>query len=367
MDSLTFLLDGERGNATLVVQLPGSISRICNVCPYRLLERCPLLYHAFEQASHASLASIETSTLAAAVSFLRFLYTGDYYPAAGYASRLQCPLLIHAELYKIAEDFDVPELQVATYVSFMRETELACSLPAPPLALAETILFTYKHLASRRSRQEHSIVDTLLNYCISTFRYHRLGEDPQFRAIATQTPLFLQDLCQTNMKRGFEDEAATDVISFCNSVPTVTALTNKLLVHDIHHDLFSDLEESVVNADNEEEHNRDQLWDMTTDDTYELARRPKNVQNLPMELDSAASSDVEEGFTIVHRPRFNLHVSTDTKTSPTNDTNDTSSSPLEMITVALSDDDLMMETSPAMPAGNNWTLIHDLTDDWDLI
>ena len=64
----------------------------------------------------------------------------------------------------------------------------------------------YRHYASQKARRQHALVDTLLNYCISTFLAHRLGEEAEFLKIAADVPDFRQDLCRMNMERNFEDE-----------------------------------------------------------------------------------------------------------------------------------------------------------------
>lgn len=156
MADLDFLTDLARGDAVLLVFLPdSSVSRIHGVCPYRILDRCPLLYHAFEFGQGINQASIEASSLAVAAAFLRFLYTGNY--LADGDENAQSSILTHAEMCKLADDFDVPELQVQAYVNFMRETELSCSLPRPPIGLCEAIRLVYK-----RPAKQQSLIDTLL-------------------------------------------------------------------------------------------------------------------------------------------------------------------------------------------------------------
>jgi hypothetical protein len=211
MDDLTFLEDfgGDygAGNATLkVVLADGNVHHISDrISPYRLLDACPLLFHAFEYGSQSRLqASIEAPSRAAVISLLRYCYTGSYlYPGAEYAPIL---LLPHAEMYKMAEDFDVPELQLLAHGNFSVQIDCACSLPMPPQDLLETIRYVYLHFASPQSCQQQGLTHSLLNYCISNFLYHKLGDSVEFLEVARQIPEFRQDLCRTNMERNFQDD-----------------------------------------------------------------------------------------------------------------------------------------------------------------
>lgn len=205
MDDLDFLTQvaGGDATATLMVLLPDStVTQIRNVSPFRILEKCALLYHAFEFGAHSvRQASIEATSRRAVVSLLRFLYTGNYL-----AAEQQCSLLTHAEAFKVGEDYDVPELQVSAYVNFTRETEFSCSLSTPPPDLCDTVRFLYKYFADQQWRQQQSLLDTLLNYCLATFKYQGLGEREDFRQVVFDTPAFHRDLCRTSMNRDFQDE-----------------------------------------------------------------------------------------------------------------------------------------------------------------
>jgi hypothetical protein len=211
MDDLTFLeqLGREYGTdcATLKAVIAGG--QVCyisdRVSPYRLLDVCPLLYHAFEYGSQSRLqASIEAPSTASVVSLLRHCYTGSYLPSdSEYAPPF---LLLHAEVYKMAEDYDVPELQLLAHGNFSVQIDCACSLPTPPQDLLETIRFVYDYFATPQARQQQSLVHTLLNYCISMFQYHNLNESIDFLEVARQIPEFRQDLCRTNMERNFQDD-----------------------------------------------------------------------------------------------------------------------------------------------------------------
>jgi hypothetical protein len=217
MEDVSFLeyLGGDHSdnNATLkAVDGNGCVCHISDrVNPLQLLDKCPLLYHAFEYGFQGRLqASIEAPSRAAVIALLRYCYTGSYLPA--YAEDAPNLLLPHAHMYTMAEDFDIPELQLLAHGNFSVQIDCACSLPTPPQDLLQTIRYVYVHFASPQARQEHGLINTLLNYCISVFQYYKLGESVEFLDIVREIPDFRQDLCRTNMERNFQDE--------CKQVPS---------------------------------------------------------------------------------------------------------------------------------------------------
>lgn len=214
MDDLAFLdneyeLANENGSSDAILKavLPGGkVTHISGaISPYKFLETCPLLYHAFEYNSQKRLqANIEASSEAAVVSLTRYCYTGSY--LANEPDGDSILLLHHAETYKIAEDFDVPELQIMAHGNFSCQIEYACCLPSHPEDLLDTIRFIYRHFASDQARRDHNLVDTLLNYCVAVYLYHKLGESLDFLTAVHEIPAFRQDLCRTNVTRNFEDD-----------------------------------------------------------------------------------------------------------------------------------------------------------------
>ncbi|KAH8732581.1 hypothetical protein GQ44DRAFT_602730 [Phaeosphaeriaceae sp. PMI808] len=211
MEDLSFLdhLSEDYGSSDAILKAVVADGQVClisdRISPYRLLDSCPLLYHAFEYGYQSRLqASIEAPSRAAIISLLRYCYTGSYLPPGSeYAPILFLP---HAETYKIAEDLDVPELQLLAHGNFSVQVNCACSMPIPPDDLVETIRYVYTHFASSQSREQQGLARTLLNYCVSVFQYHGLGESVAFLDIAKQIPEFRQDLCRVNMERNFEDD-----------------------------------------------------------------------------------------------------------------------------------------------------------------
>lgn len=202
MDSLEFLQAFPPAGASITVTAPdGSVSTIHGVDPIIIGQRCPLLQLSFETSAYGSVkASIEASSVTVVTSFLRFLYLGEYMVWHDY-HETACSLLLHAELCRMADVFEVPELQVAAHANIIRETELSCSRPQPPIDLCAAIRFIYTHLSSQRP-----LIDTLLNYCLACFVYHGLGSDDTFRQLAFELTPFHRDLCRTNYHRMFKDE-----------------------------------------------------------------------------------------------------------------------------------------------------------------
>ncbi|KAJ4382011.1 hypothetical protein N0V86_002337 [Didymella sp. IMI 355093] len=218
MDNLTFFdeeLSNEYGTSDAILKavLPGGkvIHISNNVSPSKFLDTCPLLYYAFEYNAQSRLhANIEASSDTAVISLARYCYTGSY--LADEPDGDSVLLLQHAETYKIAEDFDVPELQIMAHGNFSCQIEYACCLPKHPKDLLDTIRFIYRHFASDEARRNHNLVDTLLNYCVAVYLYHKLGESLEFLTAVHEIPAFRQDLCRTNIVRNFEDDCAAEII-----------------------------------------------------------------------------------------------------------------------------------------------------------
>ncbi|CAI6340098.1 unnamed protein product [Periconia digitata] len=304
-DDLAFLIpdafDSDTG--TVIVLLPdNSVSHIYNVNPSIIKEQCPLLYHAFELGAYNfSQANIEATSRAAVVSLLRFLYTGSYITTAGSDT-----LLHHAVTFKIAQDFDVPALQVAAYANFNNKTELSSCYATPPADLSETIRFLYEHLASHQARLEHTLVDTLLHYCLSIFAYQQLGHSESFRQAVYDIPAFYKDLCRLSMERNFQDDGASELLQLPapKTIPEFKLDECNHIIHDFWQDpeddnamLIDDVEPTNANDNNH---------------FAALVHRPKNSTDMAFLPDSPSSAEEDYGFTLVHRPKSHGHGFDDT-------------------------------------------------------
>lgn len=204
MDDLDFLqVWSYVPTGTLTVILPdGSTSSIDGIDPNIIGLRCPLLALSFEDGARGrASSSIEVSSRTLAICFLRYLYGGEYLVFDKSGEEMPCSILLHAQLYRLAEIFDVPDLQVAAHINIMRETELSCSRPHSPDDLCEAIRYLYTHLSSQRP-----LIDTILHYCVSCFTQHRLATTPNFRQLAFELSAFHNDLARTNFQRNFEDD-----------------------------------------------------------------------------------------------------------------------------------------------------------------
>jgi hypothetical protein len=201
MADLDFLDLYPQGSATITILLPdGTVTRIDRLSPEVIAEKCPLLYYALDDGPQGDRqASIEAESQELVISFCRFLYTGNYLTFA--EENGSCSLMKHAAMYKMARDFDVPELEVSAHVRFLQETEMSCCVPYPPAGLCDAIRFVFEHLADQQP-----LIDTLLNYCVAMFKYHRLDTDHEFRQIAYDVPAFHKALCQTSLRRDFQDD-----------------------------------------------------------------------------------------------------------------------------------------------------------------
>ncbi|KAK7191364.1 hypothetical protein PSPO01_02673 [Paraphaeosphaeria sporulosa] len=313
MDDLNFLEQAAAADAsatsTLMVLLPdGSVVQIHNISRFALLDKCPLLYHAFEfrEFSEVEQASIEATSRSAVVSLLRFLYTGTYV-----SDPEEClgSLLPHAEAFKVAEDFDVPEFQVQAYVNFTRETEFACCNATPPSDLCETIRFIYEHFGGRNSNSdEHrSLLDTILNYCVSVFKYQLLGDRVDFRQTAFENFTFHQDLCRTSMRRNFEDDGANEIVQLpvCRPTPHSQATLLKRAIGDFQYEIFQDDEGPALEGNDTEGSSHTKKQE-PSHGGFTLVHRPRTLGGgatcSASDSDSESSSD-EFGFSLVHRPK----------------------------------------------------------------
>ncbi|KAH7400855.1 hypothetical protein DE146DRAFT_476758 [Phaeosphaeria sp. MPI-PUGE-AT-0046c] len=336
MEDTTFLDDlgddYDNSNATLkIVDFQGGVYNVSDrISPFRLLDKCPLLYHAFEYSSQGRLqASIEAPSRAGAIALLRYCYTGSYLPPGSEFAPIL--LLLHAQVYKIAEDFDMPELQLSAHGNFSVQVDCACSLPMAPQDLLETIRYVYIHLASSQARQQQGLVHTLLHYCISRFQYHRLGESTEFLEAVRQIPDFRQDLCRINMERNFEDSCAFEIIGLaldtlqpqCNHRPTILASRDLPEVMLYDKPASPPLAPTPVLT-----HIPNTGRGSVIESQSSLVHRPKlsvvNPTTSPSREDSVyeESSSEDEGFHMVYRPKpHNTLPLLDPRTIDTPDSN----------------------------------------------
>jgi hypothetical protein len=299
MDDLTFVnLHSQVGEAAITVFHPdGTNFGTIQFLDVEIInQRCPLLAMCFEDGSRGPHHCLEASSRALVVSFLRYIYTGDYMPDHIAAVDEPCSLLIHAELCRLGDVFEAPELMVQAHCNMIQATELACSQPHPPLDLHDAIRFIYGYLSEQRE-----LIDTILHYCISCFIQHGLANNEEFRRLAYELRPFHNDLCRTNFRRGFEDEGAIDIINLPvrEATPHSTIAEQKAALGDFLSELFGDW--TPVGTP--------QFGPtmLSPEPTYAIVHRPKKPLDHPTIYDSEDSisdgslSDTE-GFSLVHRP-----------------------------------------------------------------
>ncbi|KAF1978571.1 hypothetical protein BU23DRAFT_564153 [Bimuria novae-zelandiae CBS 107.79] len=390
MDDLSFLEQaatvGSSTAATLMVLLPdSSVIQIHNINTFTVLDKCPLLFHAFEFREYGDVqqACIEATSRSAVISLLRFLYTGTYL-----IDQDDClgSLLPHAEVFKIAEDFDVPELQVQSYVNFTRDTEFACCRATPPSDLCATIQFLYSHLAGRQSQEHQSLLDTLLNYCISVFTYQALHEQEDFRQTVFENPSFHQDLCKTSLKRNFEDDGASEIMQLpvCRPTPHSQAARLKRTLGDFQYEIWQEGEGPVVEPENSTgpakkrksilgaftlvhrpqhagahaTYSSSESESESSNDECTLAFRPKNVGGKPTTFggdnDPESSSD-ELGYEIIHHPKHECGPEPAPK--PTSNTADTCTQPVTFPSLQVAISPGPKDESSGSGSDEEWALV----------
>jgi hypothetical protein len=201
MDNLDFLQISPDGTAYLTVYTPDGANFTFERLDFDIISvTCPLLALCFEERPHGLHHSIEASSVELIARFLRYLYLAEYITTNYLGEEEPCSLLVHAELCRLGDLFDVPGLMVEAHCNIVRHTELSCSLPSPPTGLCAAIRFIYAFLSDQQQ-----LIDTILHYCVSCFLYHGLGRDETFKKTAYEVHQFHKDLCQTNFRRGFND------------------------------------------------------------------------------------------------------------------------------------------------------------------
>ncbi|EME77330.1 uncharacterized protein MYCFIDRAFT_146670 [Pseudocercospora fijiensis CIRAD86] len=204
---MSFLHCFPKGNATITyLNDLGDMESISDLSPCIIEERSFLLAQAFEDSTTGPQLHLEPLTPLSARPFLQYLYTGVYnLPTANGESFQDVPtsLLVHCQLYRLADIYDLPELKTAANLNIIRQCEFGCSSPDKPIDLCAAIEYMYRNM-----RESANVIDTITNYCVTCFLSHRLADDFEFRRMAYDLRPFHQDLCKVSMSRQFEDESS---------------------------------------------------------------------------------------------------------------------------------------------------------------
>ncbi|KXS94152.1 hypothetical protein AC578_11142 [Pseudocercospora eumusae] len=208
---MSFLAWFPKGNATITyLNDLGDMESISDLNPWIIEERSLLLAQAFEESNTGPQLHLEPLTPLSARPFLQYLYTGAYsLPTANGEPFRDVPtsLLVHCQLYRLADIYDLTELKTQANLNIIRQCEFACSSPDKPIDLCAAIEYMYKNMP-----ESANVIDTLTNYCVTCFLSHGLADDFEFRRLAYDLRPFHQELCKVSMNRQFEDEDTAQAI-----------------------------------------------------------------------------------------------------------------------------------------------------------
>ncbi|KAL9096755.1 MAG: hypothetical protein Q9165_001243 [Trypethelium subeluteriae] len=298
MDDLEFLRLKPAGQASLTVTFAdGVVSTIDYINLEVIAERCPVLAFAFEPGPRGFKYSIEETSLSIVASFLRFLYLGDYSCLDTDGFPKPCSLLLHVQMCHMGEIYDVPDLSSLARVNIIHETQTSCSYPDPPIELSEAIRFLYTTLP-----HQQPLIDTILHYCVSCFKQHRLDADEEFCRLAYELEPFYKDLFKMNLQRGFEDEGATSIVRLPDCKPQPPSDNFRDLIYELFGCWPEDGQTTPRAASR-----RPTETDSSSDERpICLVHRPRNPFSDSAAVsssDSEASATEDEGFTLVYRPK----------------------------------------------------------------
>lgn len=210
MDDLTFLQQsgaaGEARSGTLIVQhadCPKEV--ISNIDVSIVEEACPLLAEAFEPSRHSNICYIDDARPIAALAFLRWTYTLNYLPP--HLDAVDCPLLAHLEVYRLAHNFAVEPLRDQAYVAIAQTFDAACYTKKRPKELIDAVRFAYAHY-----KEDVKLLSSTLSYCAANLIQHDLLFDKTFIDLLNELPVFHQDLCVANMAHAHKNEGMPEQV-----------------------------------------------------------------------------------------------------------------------------------------------------------
>ena len=193
------------GDATLTFQNDEkNLESVPNLNLDIIGERSAVLAMAFEDSRSGPRLYLDTLASATAYPFLRFLYSGTYAltgPHGNFFEDVPTSVLLHCQLYHLGVMYDLEALKTQAYVNVFRQCEFGCSSPEKPIDLCAAIRYTYQHLPTHTK-----LINTILDYCVSCFLRHRLGQDEEFKTLAYELRPFHQALCMNSRERDFENE-----------------------------------------------------------------------------------------------------------------------------------------------------------------
>ncbi|KAI9726201.1 MAG: hypothetical protein M1828_001874 [Chrysothrix sp. TS-e1954] len=209
MDDILFLKDAKSGSAKLIItnsNRPDSVIRSLNFDTIRGI--APQFANAFvNNKPDRHILKLNDVPTSAAICLIRYVYLGDYTMCDALYEK-PCSLLLHFQVFRLAEIYDIARLQEMAYSHVLRETELTLSTGKAVIDLCHAIRFLYLEL-----RTHEKLREVVAHYCLSCYDYHGLRHHESFRQTVYECSLFHQDLSKANLRADFADTGATDVFA----------------------------------------------------------------------------------------------------------------------------------------------------------
>lgn len=165
-------------------------------------DRSSLLWQAFE-GNRLHLEAVGADTIR---PLMQYLYTGAYSlptPSGEAFEDVPTSLLIHCQMYHLADIYDMGDLKSFANVAIILQCEFGCSSPDQPIDLCPAIKYVYNNM-----REHEGVIETIIAYCVTCFLTHALSDDFELRKLAFDLRPFHQDLCKISMERRFDDDGS---------------------------------------------------------------------------------------------------------------------------------------------------------------
>jgi hypothetical protein len=176
------------------------LERVLGARRFMIQARSPALGQAIERSRSGFHLHLDALTSLTAEPFLQYLLTEQYSLAASVeelSEDVPTSLLIHCQLYRLGDIYDMSSLRSLAYLNIIRQCEFGCSSPHKPVDLCAAIEYVYAEMP-----QSSNIIDTIVSYCVSCYFRHNLRGDTEFRRISHNFHPFQRDLCKNGMGRG---------------------------------------------------------------------------------------------------------------------------------------------------------------------
>ena len=143
---------------------------------------------------------------AAIAALSRYVRSGDYLPS----DTLPSSLLLHLQVLKMGERFDIHELQLQANSNIFQVLEYSCCISKAVIDLSDGIRFLYLEFSDEESM---NVKQTIAHYCVSNFIYHNLGHLEEFRQTVYEAPDFHRTLIEANFAQAFTSEGASEIMT----------------------------------------------------------------------------------------------------------------------------------------------------------